>query len=165
MSQLIKDVVEEGRLGKIVLGDAYVKWFRSQEYYDSSRWKGTWALDGGGALMNQSIHAIDLLSWFMGPVESVMAMSKTLTHSNIEVEDTAVAILNFANGAMGVIEGTTSSYPGFFKKIEISGNSGSVVMEEENIVMWKFLEEHDGDETIRKEFSGKTKTGGGAGRP
>jgi predicted dehydrogenase len=165
VSQLIKDVVEEGRLGKIVLGDAYVKWFRSQEYYDSSRWKGTWALDGGGALMNQSIHAIDLLSWFMGPVESVMARSKTLTHSNIEVEDTAVAILNFANGAMGVIEGTTSSYPGFFKKIEISGNSGSVVMEEENIVMWKFLEEHDGDETIRKEFSGKTKTGGGAADP
>ena len=85
------------------MGDAYVKWFRTQEYYDSGAWRGTWKLDGGGALMNQAIHSVDLLPWLMGPVEQVSAYAATLTHQRIEVEDVATATLRFANGALGVI--------------------------------------------------------------
>ncbi len=161
----IKEAIDKERLGKIALADAYVKWFRSQEYYDSSGWRGTWALDGGGALMNQSIHAIDLLQWFMGPVDKVSAMCGTLTHSSIEVEDTAVATVQFSSGAFGVIEGTTSAYPGFFKKIEISGNKGSITMEEENLATWKFVDENESDERIREKYGRFTKTGGGSSDP
>ncbi len=162
---VIKKAIDEGRFGNIVLADAYVKWYRSKEYYESSPWKGTWKLDGGGALMNQSIHAIDLLGWFMGKVDSVMAQVGTLTHKSIEVEDTAVAVLRFASGALGVIEGSTAAYPGFYKRIEISGSTGSVIMEEENITCWKFEEEKSEDEEIRKRFSNSTHTGGGASDP
>ena len=115
-AQVIKKAVEDGRFGRIVLADAYVKWYRDQAYYDTSDWKGTWAYDGGGALMNQSIHAIDLLQWFMGPVSKICSFSGTLAHERIEVEDTAVAALQFENGALGVIEGTTGAFPGALKK-------------------------------------------------
>ena len=162
---VIKHAIDSGRLGNIVLADAYVKWYRSTEYYESSPWKGTWKLDGGGALMNQSIHAIDLLGWFVGKVDSVMAQVGTLTHKSIEVEDTAVAVLRFANGALGVIEGSTAAYPGFYKRIEISGSKGSVIMEEENITCWKFEEEQPEDEEIRNTYSNSTQTGGGASDP
>ena len=162
---VIKKAIDDGRFGNIVLADAYVKWYRSKEYYESSPWKGTWKLDGGGALMNQSIHAIDLLGWFMGKVDSVTAHVGTITHKSIEVEDTAVAILRFANGALGVIEGSTAAYPGFYKRIEISGSCGSVIMGEENISCWKFEEEKSEDEDIRKRFSNSTQTGGGASDP
>ncbi len=165
VASVIKNALDKGRFGNIVLADAYVKWYRSPEYYSSSPWKGTWALDGGGALMNQSIHAIDLLGWFIGEVDSVMAQVGTITHKNIEVEDTAVAVLRFANGALGVIEGSTAAYPGFFKRIEISGSKGSVIMEEENITCWKFDEESAEDQAIRTKFSDSTKTGGGAHDP
>ncbi|NQT57872.1 MAG: Gfo/Idh/MocA family oxidoreductase [Bacteroidetes bacterium] len=163
--QEIKKALIAGRFGKIVLADAYVKWFRTQEYFDVSDWKGTWAMDGGGALMNQSIHAIDLLQWFMGPVSEVFSFTDTLAHERIEVEDTAAAVLRFENGAIGVIEGTTSAYPGFLKKIEISGSTGSIVLEEEDILVWKFVDEQPGDELIRKKYSRKTLTGGGASDP
>jgi UDP-N-acetyl-2-amino-2-deoxyglucuronate dehydrogenase len=118
-SRVLKNAVEAGRFGRLVLGDAYVKWYRSQEYY--SGWKGTRRYDGGGALMNQSIHAIDLLQWMMGPVRSVQAVKATLAHQKIEVEDTAAAVLEFVSGACGVIEGSTAIFPGFLKRIEISG--------------------------------------------
>ncbi|MFP4178804.1 MAG: Gfo/Idh/MocA family protein [Spirochaetaceae bacterium] len=162
---VIKEAVEEKRFGRLTLGDAYVKWFRSQEYYDKGGWKGTWKYDGGGALMNQSIHAIDLLQWFMGPVASVQAATGTLAHDRIEVEDTAAAVLTFENGAIGVIEGTTSVYPGFLKRIELSGNRGSVVLEEEDLKLWQFEEEQTKDEEIRKNFLAKTSSGGGASDP
>ncbi|SVB44565.1 uncharacterized protein METZ01_LOCUS197419, partial [marine metagenome] len=90
-SQLVKDTVSSGRLGQLTLGDAYVKWYRSQDYYDSGDWRGTMELDGGGALMNQSIHAIDFLQYVMGPVESIQAFTDTLAHKRIDVEDVAVA--------------------------------------------------------------------------
>lgn len=163
--RLIKKAVDEGRFGKIVMADAQVKWYRSQEYYDSGAWRGTWDLDGGGALMNQSIHAIDLLQWFGGEVKEIFAFTDTLAHERIEVEDTAVATLRFANGALGMIEGTTSVYPGFFKKVEVLGTRGSVVMEEENIVTWQFAEETAEDEAIRKKYIDGTSTGGGAADP
>lgn len=162
---LVKEAVESGRFGTLSLGDAYVKWYRSQKYYDDGGWKGTWKYDGGGALMNQSIHAIDLLQWFMGPVSAVHASTGIRAHKRIEVEDTAAAVLQFENGSLGVIEGATSVYPGFFKRIEISGSAGSVVLEEEDLKLWQFEEEQSRDEEIRATFVSKTQTGGGAADP
>ena len=164
-SQLMKAAVDQGRFGKITMGDAYVKWYRSQEYYDSGAWRGTWKLDGGGALMNQAIHSVDLLLWLMGDVAEISAMTATMTHERIEVEDVAVATLRFKNGALGVIEATTTAYPGSLKRVEISGSHGTAILEEEDIKEWAFVEETDDDETIRKTMAGKTETGGGAADP
>ena len=130
------------------MGDAYVKWFRSQEYYDSGAWRGTWERDGGGALMNQGIHSVDLLTWLMGPVIEIQALTAMLAHQRIEVEDTAVATLRFANGALGVIEAATSVYPGYLKRIEIHGTGGSAVLEEEDLKAWDFAKHRRGDEVI-----------------
>ncbi len=165
ITSVIKKTVESGRFGTLSLADAYVKWYRTQEYYDEGGWKGTWKYDGGGALMNQSIHAVDLLQWFMGPVASIQASTGILGHERIEVEDTAAAVLQFESGALGVIEGTTAVYPGFLKRIEISGTKGSVILEEEDLKYWQFDEELDEDERIRDSFLSKTKTGGGASDP
>lgn len=162
---IVKKAVDQGRFGTLILGDAYVKWFRSQKYYDDGGWHGTQSLDGGGALINQSIHAIDLLQWFMGPVESVQAFTGTIGHKRIEVEDNAVAALRFRNGAFGVIEGSTSVYPGFLKRIEISGTKGSVILEEETLKAWDFAEGLPEDEEIRKDFGAGAETGGGAADP
>ena len=163
--QLIKKAIEENRFGRLTLCDAQVKWFRSQEYYDSGAWRGTWKVDGGGALMNQSIHAIDLLQWFCGKAEEVQAFTATLAHERIEVEDTGVAVVKFKNGALGVIEGSTSVYPGFLKKIEICGTEGSVVLEEESLKVWSFKNERPEDAQIRERFENMTKAGGGASDP
>jgi predicted dehydrogenase len=164
-SRLIKNAVDQGRFGKITMGDAYVKWFRSQEYYDSGAWRGTWNMDGGGALMNQAIHSVDLLVWLMGPVEQVSAMTATMTHERIEVEDVAVATLKFKSGALGVIEATTTAFPGSLKRIEVSGSHGTAVLEEEDIIQWTFAEETKEDDDIRKRMAGKTESGGGAADP
>lgn len=134
--RLLKKAVDDGLLGTLVLGDGYNKWFRSQEYYDSSGWRGTWALDGGGALMNQGIHLVDLLQWIMGDVLEVSAYTGTLAHERIEVEDTAVAALKFKNGALGVIEGTTSVYPGYPMKMEVHGTGGTVSMVGDWVSEW-----------------------------
>ncbi len=164
-SGMVKAAIDSGRFGKLIMGDAYVKWYRSQEYYDTGGWKGTYKYDGGGALMNQSIHAIDLLGWFMGPVYSVQAFTGTLGHTGIEVEDTAVAALRFKNGAMGVIEGTTAIYPGFQKKIEICGTEGSAVLVEESLQEWLFAKETAEDELLRKRLSETSKKIGNAADP
>jgi predicted dehydrogenase len=164
-ARLVKDTIASGRLGKIVLADAQIKWFRTQEYYDSGKWRGTWEFDGGGVLMNQGIHGIDLLQWFMGDVAEVFAFSDTLAHERIEVEDTAAASLRFSSGALGVIEGTTGAYPGFLKKIEICGTKGCVTLEEENITTWQFAEETSEDENIRRAYRNAGGTGGGASDP
>jgi UDP-N-acetyl-2-amino-2-deoxyglucuronate dehydrogenase len=162
---VLKKAVDEGRFGRLTLGSASVKWYRAQEYYDRGGWKGKKAVDGGGALMNQSIHAVDLLQWYMGPVESVMAYAANLVHERIEVEDTAVAVLRFRNGAFGIIEGSTAAYPGFMKKIEICGWKGSAVLEEESLPFWKFAEERPEDEAIRSRYTVASSTGGGASDP
>lgn len=164
-AQLLKTAVDQQRFGRVTLGDAYVKWYRSQEYYDSGAWRGTWNLDGGGALMNQAIHSVDLLLWLMGPVAQVSAMVDTAAHERIEVEDVAVATLRFASGALGVIEATTTAFPGALKRIEISGNRGSAILEEEDIKQWQFADERPEDEALRIEMKGKTETGGGAADP
>ncbi len=163
--QIVKKAIDEGRFGKIVMADAQIKWFRTQAYYDSGAWRGTWDLDGGGALMNQGIHAIDLMQWFAGDVTEVFGFSDTLTHERIEVEDTAVAVLRFAHGGLGVIEGTTSAYPGFLNRVEILGSKGSVVIEEESIVKWEFEDEKPEDKEIRDTYLNTTETGGGAADP
>ena len=98
-AQELKRAVDAGRFGRLTLADAYVKWYRSQAYYDSGAWRGTWDLDGGGALMNQAIHSVDLLRWLVGPVAEVRAQTALLAHQRIAVEDTAVATIQFANGA------------------------------------------------------------------
>lgn len=164
-ARLMKRAVEQGRFGKLALGDAYVKWYRTQQYYDSGAWRGTWKLDGGGALMNQAIHSVDLLLWLMGPVAEVSAHTAMLAHERIEVEDVAVASLRFASGALGVIEATTAGFPGSLKKIEITGSTGTAILEEEDIIKWHFAESTTEDEQIRQEMLGKTKTGGGAADP
>ncbi len=130
-----KEAIDSGKLGKLVIGDVSMKYFRSQEYYDAGGWRGTWKLDGGGALMNQGIHGIDTLQYLMGPVKSVFAHAKTLAR-NIEVEDTAVAVVEFANGAIGTITGTTSVYPGIPRKFEINGTKGSITLVEDTITLW-----------------------------
>lgn len=164
-SRLLKQAVDKGRFGRLTLGDAYVKWFRTQQYYDSGVWRGTWKLDGGGALMNQAIHSVDLLTWLMGPVRSVSAHVATLAHDNIEVEDAAVATLEFANGALGVIEASTAVFPGYLKRIEIHGSAGSAVLEEESIKVWDFQKMTAADAKLRERMANRTQTGGGAADP
>ncbi len=163
--QEIKKAIDTDRFGALCLGDAYVKWFRPQEYYDRGAWRGTWELDGGGALMNQAVHSVDLLAWFMGPVAEVRSVSATLAHERIAVEDTVVASLRFENGALGVIEATTAAYPGYLKKIEIHGDAGSATMEEEDIVRWDFKKRGRRDTEIERRMSERKSTGGGASDP
>lgn len=131
----VKKIVEEGKLGKIVSADIYMKYYRSPEYYGASNWKGTWAMDGGGALMNQGIHGVDILLFIMGKVKSVFGYARTLAR-DIEVEDTASAVVEFKNGALGVIQGTTSVTPGYPRKMEINGTKGSITLVEGDIAVW-----------------------------
>lgn len=161
----LKKAVEGGRFGRLTLGDAYVKWWRTQEYYDSGAWRGTWQLDGGGALMNQAIHTVDLLTWLMGPVAELTAMTATLAHERIEVEDTAMATLRFENGALGVIQATTAAYPGYLKRIELHGTDGSAVLEEEDLKKWDFRKLRAADRRIQEEMQKQRSTAGGASDP
>jgi predicted dehydrogenase len=133
-----KKAIERGEFGKIILADAYLKYYRSQEYYNSAGWRGTWELDGGGALMNQGVHGIDLLMWLVGDVASVFARAETLAR-DIEVEDTAIALLKFKNGAIGVIEGTTSVYPPQETRLEIHGQKGSVIFGDSGFKQWRTI--------------------------
>ncbi|MHC4266347.1 MAG: Gfo/Idh/MocA family protein [Planctomycetota bacterium] len=147
-----KKAVDSGRFGTITYAGIYVPWWRTDEYYKDS-WHGTWALDGGGSLMNQSIHMVDLLCYLMPPVESVQAFTSSLGHPQIEAEDTAVANLKFTNGSLGIIYGTTASYPGQFKRLEITGTKGTVVYLEDSFTVWQFAEEGPEDKDIREKFS------------
>ena len=136
--QKVKAALDAGRLGQLALVDVHVKWYRPQSYYDNN-WRGTWQLDGGGALMNQSIHNIDLAQWLAGPVETVFGHIATLGH-DMETEDTASAVLTFKNGALGTIQGATSAWPGDSARVELHGNRGTIVVEEGRIVVWKLAD-------------------------
>lgn len=129
----VKKWLDAGILGKPILADARVKWFRPAEYYGTSRWRGTLGLDGGGALINQAIHTVDLLLWLFGDVARVQAQKKTALHK-IEAEDTLTALLEFRNGATGVLQATTSVYPGYPRRVELTGDQGTVIIEHDRIV-------------------------------
>jgi len=164
-AQAIRRAVDAGRFGKLTLGDAYVRWWRTQEYYDSGGWRGTWKLDGGGALINQSIHCVDLIQWLMGPAKAVVAITGCLAHERIEVEDAAIVAVEWANGAFGTLQGTTAAWPGFNKKIAISGDSGSAIMEETAITFWEFRRKHARDDRVRERLAKGESQGTGAADP
>ena len=129
----MKATIASGRLGKPIFAGGHVRWYRPPEYYGTSRWRGTYALDGGGALMNQAIHTVDVLQWLFGPVAQVGARTATRLHP-IQVEDTAAAVLEFESGALGLIEATTSSYPGYARRIDVSGSEGTLILEGDRLV-------------------------------
>lgn len=164
-NQRLKRAIDAGRFGRLTLGDTYVKWWRTQQYYDSGGWRGTWALDGGGALMNQAIHNVDLLYWLMGEVESVTALTATLAHARIEVEDTAVACVQFRNGALGVIEAATSAYPGLLKRTEIHGSGGSARVEQDDITLWEFHDPRPEDAELQAALTQLQSGNSGASDP
>jgi predicted dehydrogenase len=159
----LKNAIDAGRFGTITYAGVYVPWWRTDEYYKDS-WHGTLKLDGGGAIMNQSIHMVDMLCYLLPPIESIEAFKSKLGHPQIEAEDTAVAVLRYKNGALGVIYGTTASYPGQFRRLEITGTKGTVVYTEDSFTLWKFADEKPEDEQIRKQF-GKIEGGGGVADP
>jgi UDP-N-acetyl-2-amino-2-deoxyglucuronate dehydrogenase len=161
-AQHLKGALDAGRFGRLALCSAYVKWWRAPEYYSGSPWKGTRSLDGGGALMNQAIHAVDLLQWLVGMPVRVGAQVRTQVHA-IEMEDTAVAWLEFPAGALGVIEAATSCYPGSRMKLEIAGERGTAILEDDRIVRWDFADPRPGDEAIG--LGGRSSIGGGASDP
>lgn len=161
-ARTLKAALDAGRFGRLVLASAYVKWHRSREYYTG--WKGTLALDGGGALINQAIHAIDLLQWFAGMPSEVFCWKTRRVYGHIEAEDTASATLRFANGAQGSIEATTAGWPGWGRRIEIIGENGSARLEDDRLDKWEFRDEQPGDDAIRHAKVDPTQ-GGGAGAP
>jgi len=167
-AERIKKAIDAGRFGKLTLLDAAVKWHRSEEYYAQAGWRGTWKLDGGGTLMNQSIHAVDLLQWFSGGISEVSAYTGTLGHKDLEVEDVAAASVLYNVGALGTISCTTASWPGWAKRIEISGTGGSAVLEDDFITRWDFEKTESEDEPIKeaiKSREAKSDGDGGAGDP
>jgi len=163
-----KKAVDDGRFGRLAMCDTYVKWYRDQAYYDSGAWRGTWALDGGGALMNQSIHLVDQLIYVAGDVAAVSASTACIAHENIEVEDTAVAVLEFENGARGVIQGSTAcwSSTGHPAEIHLCGDRGSVFLADEKFRVWDFAEPAPEDDEVRESLmQGAEAKGLGANDP
>jgi UDP-N-acetyl-2-amino-2-deoxyglucuronate dehydrogenase len=135
--QRLKRWLDRDLLGKILLVDARVKWYRPPDYYSDSKWRGTFALDGGGALINQAIHTVDLLLFFLGDVTRVQARTATVLHK-IEAEDTALATVELASGAIGTLLATTAAYPGYPRRIEITGTEGTVILEQDRIITADF---------------------------
>jgi predicted dehydrogenase len=166
-TQQFKKAVAAGRLGRISLADAYIKWYRTQAYYDSGAWRGTWKLDGGGALINQSIHTIDLLYYLAGDVEWVCGFADRRLHARIEAEDNAVAVLKFKSGALGVIEGSTACYAPYGNPAEVhmSGEGGSIFMQDNGFTVWEFRRKGPADKRIREKFTPAGKPGAGAADP
>ena len=146
-ARTLKAALVAGRFGRLVLASAYVKWHRSREYYTG--WKGTLALDGGGAAMNQGIHGIDLLQWFAGMPSEVSCWTTRRVYTHIEAEDTLAATLKYASGALGSIEATTAAWPGWSRRIEICGERGSARLEDDHLAEWKFRDALPHDDAIR----------------
>lgn len=159
----LREAINSGRLGVITYASIFVPWWRTNEYYKDS-WHGTWKLDGGGALMNQSIHMVDMLCDVMPPIESVQAFTCKLGHPQIETEDTAVAVLRYTSGALGMIYGTTASFPGQFRRFEITGTKGTIINVENSITVWQFADEKPEDAEVLKKF-GQIEGGGGVADP
>ncbi|MEO0796713.1 MAG: Gfo/Idh/MocA family oxidoreductase [Verrucomicrobiota bacterium] len=164
---VFKQAAENNRFGRLTSASAYIKWYRDQAYYDSGAWRGTWELDGGGALMNQSIHTIDALIYLAGPVKSVQATTACLAHENIDVEDIGVAVVEFANGARGVIEGSTCTWSkdGHPARVQLAGTEGSAFLADESFEVWDFMHETAEDDAIRAQYMMGATPGLGANDP
>lgn len=160
-ARAVKNAIDAGRFGRLSLCSAYVKWHRSTEYYTG--WKGTLRLDGGGAIMNQAIHAVDLLQWFGGMPSEVFSWNTRRVHLGIEAEDTACAILKYRDGALGTLEATTAAYPGWERRIEICGEFGSAAIEDDRILKWEFKEPREEDADLLA--TSATTSASGAGSP
>jgi len=151
----LKAAVDQHRFGRLCYGNANVKWYRDRDYYQKVPWRGTRKLDGGGALMNQSIHQIDLLRWLMGPVEKLCALTDNLGHAGlIEAEDTATVMLKFRSGAQGTIIGSTALWPGQPARVEIFGTEGTAAIEDGVLKLWQFKTRQRGDEAILAAIEG-----------
>ena len=173
-TQAVYEALARGEFGRLTSGSADVRWWRSQGYYDSGGWRGTWELDGGGVLINQAIHSIDLLQWLMGQVVEVSAYTGLIAHERIEVEDTAVAILKFADDALGTIVATTAAYPGLTTRIAVHGDRGSAIIDDDELTYFHAAtEEQEGGahgagggdnqaEEVTQRY-GETESGSGAG--
>ncbi|MBS7657349.1 Gfo/Idh/MocA family oxidoreductase, partial [Candidatus Bathyarchaeota archaeon] len=146
----IKKAAEQGIFGRLILGDAIVKWYRTQEYYEKNPWRGCWATEGGGALINQAIHTVDLLVWIMGSPKCLWAQMDTVAHK-IDVEDLAIASIRFSNNALGVVQGSTAIYPGFPTRLEIHGTAGTAVVEGEMLKKWVIVgQEEESTEQVKE---------------
>jgi UDP-N-acetyl-2-amino-2-deoxyglucuronate dehydrogenase len=176
--QTVHAAAAAGRFGPLAVAASYVPWWRDDAYYGPGRWQGTKALDGGGALMNQSIHGVDALQWIAGatmpelapnenPVESVVALTAVRAHDpeRLEVEDSCVAVLRFKNGAIGQLLAATSLFPGSLRRLLVGGRDGTAEILEEQLVGWRFRQESAADEATRAEFGGTSGTSGGAADP
>jgi predicted dehydrogenase len=163
--QVIKQALDKKHFGTIAFGNATVKWYRSQEYYDSGGWRGTWELDGGGAIMNQGIHTVDLLQWLLGPVEEIIARTACRTHKRIEVEDVAIATLRFRSGALGLIQGSTSAFPGFPREIEVYGAKGSAIYTDTAITHWEVEKPGAWDRQVKRKHVSAAEGAAGAADP
>jgi predicted dehydrogenase len=146
-ARTVKAAIDAGRLGRLVLASNYVKWHRTAQYYTPPR--GLFANDGGGAVINQAIHGLDLLQWFVGLPSEVFAWRAQRVYTQIEVEDTAVAALKFPGGALGAFEASTALWPGWSRRHELCGEHGSIVLEDDRITRWEFREARPEDDAIR----------------
>jgi UDP-N-acetyl-2-amino-2-deoxyglucuronate dehydrogenase len=146
-ARTVKAAIDSGRLGQLVLASNYVKWHRTRQYYTAPR--GNYANDGGGAVINQAIHGLDLLQWFAGMPVEVCALKANRVYTHIEVEDTAVATMRFASGALGAFEASTALWPGWSRRHELCGEHGSIVLEDDRIVRWEFRDPRPEDDAIR----------------
>jgi UDP-N-acetyl-2-amino-2-deoxyglucuronate dehydrogenase len=154
----IHEGIESGALGRLTSAVATVSWWRSQEYYDSGDWRGTWAMDGGGCLANQGVHTVDLLLWFLGAPVDVVAHTAQLAHSRVEVEDTVAAVIRFESGALATLHATTAAYPGLTVRLQVLGDGGSAVLDNDRLFYFHGSDRHDGAS------GGRTDRGiGGAG--
>jgi predicted dehydrogenase len=152
-NRALKTAASEGRFGRVAWAGCFTPWYRPDKYYEEGGWRGTWYMDGGGAIMNQSVHAIDLLQWIAGPVVRVSAYSASRIHAKIEVEDTLSASLRYANGAFGSIVGTTAMFPGSPVRIEIGGENGTAVSES-GLKTFKFRDERPEDKELQDRVNG-----------
>ncbi|MEV8212403.1 Gfo/Idh/MocA family oxidoreductase [Leifsonia sp. NPDC077715] len=144
-SVLVAEAAHTGRFGRLTSGVASVAWWRSQDYYDSGQWRGTWELDGGGAVMNQGVHTVDLLVWMLGRPVEIFAQTALLAHDRVEVEDIAVATVRFESGALAVLHATTAAFPGLAVRLQVHGDAGSAVIHDDQLESFAA----DGDATDR----------------
>jgi UDP-N-acetyl-2-amino-2-deoxyglucuronate dehydrogenase len=152
-TELLVGAIERGELGRLTSGIASIDWWRGQSYYDSGDWRGTWALDGGGALMNQGVHTVDLLVAALGTPVEVFGYTATLAHDRIEVEDVAAAVVKFESGAIGVLHGSTAVYPGLVARLQIHGDKGSAVIENDRLT---YIHTTPAGESVEEAFMGNT---------